>query len=349
MNPEDLLPSLSVVLACRNEEVFIERCIRTVAASDYPKDRFEILVVDGISEDATLQILDGLTEEFPFLRVIPNPNRTTPQAFNRGLRASRGDVIAVFNSHSVYEPDYLKLCVTTLVECDADLVGGIMTPLPRTKGPLARAMVRTLSHPFGVGPAAYRRGAIDPIEVSVVGYGCYRREVFEKIGLYNEALKHSQDMDLNERLRASGGKILLEPRARCTYFARSSVKDFMWHNFRNGRWVALPARYTRARTPVRYLVPVAFVASLCILGVGSLFSEWARKLLMAEAAIYLTAATAASAHAALVDEDPTEVLLLPPAFAGLHLAYGVGTIVGLVEPVEDLPVMEIPTLDGERP
>lgn len=329
----DATPLLSVVVPCRNEVSFVRDCIASIAQAEYPREKLEIIAVDGMSEDGTREALDDLTLTIPNLKVVPNPDRTTPHAFNRGIRASSGDVIAILNGHSVYPTDYLPRCVKTLVEMNADVVGGVMIPIARSQGIIAKAIARALSHPFGIGNAAYRTGARRPLPVDVVGYGCYRRSLFEQLGLYNERLTRSQDMDLNSRIRRAGGRILLEPSARYTYSARSGLVENWRYNFGNGRWVSLPIRLVGARFGLRHLVPAGFVATLLLCGVAAALGRTPRLALGAVGASYLTCAIAAAISAAVKDRDPYLVIGLPVAFTSLHVSYGLGTLWGFIEPL----------------
>ncbi|MBI4607010.1 MAG: glycosyltransferase family 2 protein [Planctomycetes bacterium] len=330
--------TVSIVIPCREEARYIGQCLDSIVASDFPKDRLEVFVVDGMSQDGTREVVAGYSRAHPFIRLLDNPRRITPVAFNTGIAASTGDLVMIMSAHATYAPDAISKCVRYSQEYSADNVGGIWQVEPRGDSLLDRAVVAALSHPFGVGGASYRtrRGGA-PCWVDTAAYGCYRRSVFDRIGLFNEALVRSQDMELNQRLKAAGGRTLLAPDVVVRYFARSDFLSFVKHNFRNGLWAVLPFLHSKVM-PVawRHLAPGAFVAALAATGALSLlwplwppaFAALAAFALVAGS--YLIASLAASAHVALERRDARFLAVMPLAFAGLHLPYGLGSLWGLV-------------------
>ena len=139
-------PQVSVVVPCRNEEQFIAGCLDSILASDFPKDRLEVLVVDGVSEDGTRRIVNGYAEKHPFIRLLTNPKKTIPGAMNIGIDGSRGGIIMKMDAHTIYAPDYISQCVRFLEEYGADNVGGVVRTLPRTQTLVGRAIALALSN-----------------------------------------------------------------------------------------------------------------------------------------------------------------------------------------------------------
>lgn len=324
-------PFLSIVVPCRNERDYIGTCVESIAASDYPKNRLEVLVVDGMSDDGTREVLKKLSERHPFVKVLDNPDRVTPRAFNIGVENARGDLILIMSAHAAYAPDALRKCAVASQTHAADNVGGIWKVHPRGSGLAGRLVAAALSDRFGVGNALYRTvsgGA--PQQVDTVAYGCYKKEVFRKIGLFNEKLIRGQDMEFNRRLLAAGGKILLVPDIVIHYYARSNFIEFCRHNFRNGLWAVLPFRLSRAiPVSLRHLIPLAFVMGL--LGSFALSLVWTPGLwlLAAIGGAYAIAALAASAKLAFREKDLRYFLLMPFTFASLHICYGLGSLWGI--------------------
>ena len=184
-------------------------------------------------------------------------------------------------------------------------------------GVFAGAIVAALTHPFGVGNSRFRIGATGPQWVDTVFGGCWRRDVFRRIGNFNERLERSQDLEFNLRLRKAGGKVLLSPDLECRYYARARLGTFLRHNWTNGVWAVLPMAYSTVM-PVRWrhLAPLALVLALPC-------SAWV-------AAAYATANLAASVHVAWINRKPAYLALMPVAFASLHLAYGAGSVWGVL-------------------
>jgi glycosyltransferase involved in cell wall biosynthesis len=325
-------PFLSVVIACRNEERFIGTCLDSLIANDYPSDRLEILVVDGQSTDRTREVVSSYSERYAFVRLLDNRKRITPVALNIGIKAAKGEVIARVDGHARVAANYLSRCVAALHEYGADNVGGIMITLPRDDTLMARGIALALSSKFGVGNSYFRVHTNEVRAVDTVFGGCYRRDVFDRIGLFNEHLRRSQDMEFNRRLVRHGGKILLVPDVVSYYYANSSFKAYMRQNWANGVWAIMPFKYAEG-IPVtwRHLTPAAFALSLS----GALGLTLLRRklwpLLALVLAPYALVNLAASAQVAKRERDPRLLATMPITFAGIHFGYGFGSLWGLVQ------------------
>lgn len=325
-------PYVSVVIPCRNESRYVRVCLDAVLANDYPRERFEVLVVDGASHDGTRDILREYARQHSTVRVLENPKGFTPISLNMAVRAAKGSVILRMDAHARIAPDYIRRSVEVLEESGADNVGGVMHTLPRGDGLWARAVVRALSHRFGVGNSYFRVHPSKPRWVDTVFGGCYRREVFGRIGLFNEELRRSQDIEFNLRLKKAGGRILLHPDIASYYYYATDFRSFCRHSFGNGEWVILPFNYSTI-VPVswRHLVPGAFAASLVVAAASVPFWRPGAYLLGAILASYAAASFAASVDVAVRDRGASYLAAMPAAFATLHACYGAGTLYGLAE------------------
>jgi succinoglycan biosynthesis protein ExoA len=327
-------PLVSVIIPCRNEEQSIGRCLDSVLRSEYPAGRLEVIVADGMSQDGTRERVDRYAARDRRVRRIDNPARSTPQALNRAIAAARGNLILRLDAHAALAPDYIARAVDSLERWGADCVGGTMRTLTAGSGVFAEAIRIGLSQPFGVGNAHFRTsssakvGWEAPRWVDTVFGACWRREVFARIGGFNEHLERSQDIEFSSRLRRAGGKILLSPEMRIDYYARATLGGFCRQNWSNGVWAILPwAHASGTVVRWRHLAPLALVLSLA----GSVaWGAWTgiEWLGWAVAAPYLVANLAASVQAAWRRRSPKLVFLLPVVFASLHLAYGAGSVWG---------------------
>jgi glycosyltransferase involved in cell wall biosynthesis len=327
----DILPLVTVILPCRNEEKFIAGCLDSITSSDYPKDRLEVLVVDGMSEDGTREILAGYTSRYQFIKMVENANRTTPYAFNLGIKNALGEIIIIMGMHATYASDYITKCVQYLEQYAVDNVGGVMVTVPRDNTLTGKAIAQALSHKFGVGNSMFRSGTKEPVFVDTVFGGCYKKEVFDRIGLFNEKLVKHQDMELNCRLRASGGHILLAPDIVCQYYARTDIKSFLLHNFGNGFSIFSSLKESKVRpVSVRHLIPLIFVTSLITSISLSIFSPVFVWLLSAISCLYLSAALYFSFKISRDRKDPKLFLAMPPVFALLHISHGLGSLYGVL-------------------
>ena len=289
-----------------------------------------MLVIDGMSEDGTREVIAGYAEQYPWIKIIENPKLITPVALNLGIKQAKGQVILWMSAHNRYEKDYVSRSVECLEKFGADNVGGIMKTLPREDTFTGRAIVASLSHRFGVGNSYFRVQASEPKWVDTVFGGCYRREVFDRVGLFNENLVRGQDMEFNLRLKKAGGKTLLVPEIVSYYYARSDIKSFWKHNFTNGVWAILPFLHSPIM-PVswRHLVPLLFVASL--LGSAFLGLFWTPffYLFLFILGFYGLANLGASLQIAQEKRNIRYLLAMPYVFASLHLSYGLGSLLGM--------------------
>lgn len=325
----DPLPLVSVIIPCRNERSFIRVCLESVVASDYPKDRLEVLVIDGASDDGTVDEILAVAERAPYIRLLNNPGRLTPVALNLGIAAARGEIIVRIDAHARICPDYISRAVAHLLTTGADNVGGVMHTVPQSQGPFAKAIAAGLSHPFGVGDSYFRISSSKPRWVDTVFGGCYRRDVFDRVGLFNERLVRSQDFELNLRLKRAGGRILLAPDVVSYYYARSDMRTFWKHNFSNGLWTMLPLLYS-AVIPIsmRHLVPLGFVAALALLSTLSAIWPWFAWPLAAVIITYAVLNVAATLDVAILERNLSRLALMPCVFTSLHLSYGCGALWG---------------------
>ena len=319
------------MVPCRNEAGYIGPCLESIVRNDYPQHLLEVLVVDGMSTDGTREVIDDYARRYPNVRRLDNPRGITPCALNIGVRASAGQVIMRMDAHAEVQGDYIRRCVEALEDYGADNVGGIIRTLPRHDTLIGRAIAAAISHPFGVGNAYSRIHTKEPVWFEALFCGCYRAEVFTRVGLFNERLTRGQDMEFNLRLKHHGGRGLLVPTIVSTYYARSDVRSFLRHNWSNGVWAILPFADS-AVTPVswRHLVPLAFVTALLVLAGVAPLSFVAALLLVTVTGAYLSAATAAAASIAWRERRAGFLLVMPVVFALLHVPYGLGSIWGAV-------------------
>lgn len=321
-------PFVSVVVPCRNEERFIGPCLGSILRNDYPAERYEILVVDGMSTDGTRSIVRELAESNA-LMLLDNPRKITPVGLNIGIRAAKGEVICRVDAHARISGDYLRRCVEHLCAGDAENIGGSMRTIPSKRNLMARSIALCMSHKFGVGNSAFRTGPRQPAFTDTVFGGCYERETLERIGLYNENLPRTQDFELNQRLRNSGGRILLDPAIRCDYFASPNLHCFARQNLRDGVWSVLPFAYSRT-TPVRgrHLISLAFLSAIVALALGGFWLRLLWFLLAIELVCYTAASVLFSIRLACKEQDYRLLFTMPLIFLVRHFAYGFGSLLG---------------------
>lgn len=323
------LPLVSVVLPCRNEARFIERCLVSLQASTYPADRIELIVVDGMSNDGTRQLLMRTAAHDSRITLLENPALTAPAALNLGIARAAGAVVMRADAHCEYAPDYIPLLVSALDEHGADNVGGVTKVEPGADTDVAHAIAIALSHPAAVGNSYFRIGASAPRWVDTVPFGCWKRETFAKIGLFDESLPRNQDDEFNMRLRRGGGRILLLPAVVTRYFGRETLGQLARMFWQYGYYKPLTAIRARHRLRPRQYVPAAFVVTLAASALAAPFSGVALGLFELVVGAYALVVLAAALPAAL-RHGPGVGVALAAALPTMHLSYGVGFLRGVV-------------------
>jgi glycosyltransferase involved in cell wall biosynthesis len=316
-------PLVTVLIPCRNEERYIGRCLESVLASDFAKDRLEVLVIDGMSEDGTRRILADYTTRYSWIRLIDNPQRTAPHALNLGIRASTGTVLVRLDAHASYPPHYLSRLVSALEEYGADNVGGVLRTLPGADGPMAGAIAVAMSHPLGVGSSRFRIGTTTPRWVDTVAFFCVRRELFERVGMFDEELSRDQDGEFNGRVIKRGGRILLVPDVVLEYYARPTLRQTALMFFQYGYFKPLTARKLGRVMTVRQLVPPVFLGAVVSSGLLGTIWPWPRAAFGLIAGSYLLGVGFAAVRTAL-KQGLGVGLALALVLPVMHLCYGIG-------------------------
>lgn len=322
------MPFISVVVPCRNEAAYISKCLDSVISNDYPKDKMEIMVIDGMSEDGTRGIIKEYENKYPYISSFDNHKKILAAAWNIGIKNAKGDIIMALNAHGIFRSDYISKCVMHFGKYDADYIGGIIISHPRNSNYLGKAIAAALSNSFGVGDSYFRIGLKRPMFADTAAFGGYRKEIFRKIGLYNECLDRSQDMEFHSRLRKAGGSILLAPDMVCEYYLRTDLKDFIRDSFVNGFWVLYPLKFTDITLSVRHLTPLLFVSSLICLGILLGLSVVFWWLFLFILVLYASVNIYYSLRIALKEKNIGLLFVMPVIFATLHILYGLGTFYG---------------------
>src|SRR5437773_1559430 len=322
-------PLVSIVVPCRNEAEYIRPLLDSILANDYPQDRLEVLVVDGLSDDGTRAVVADYARRYPMIQVLDNPKRTTPHALNLGITRARGAIIMRMDAHAHYPPNYVADLVDWLERTGADYVGGAWLTLPGDTTPMARAIAAVLAHPFGIGDSRYRLGTNEVREVDSLPFGCFRRELFERLGLFDEELVRNQDEEFSFRVLRGGGRVLLVPGVVCFYYARRSLRQLGRMFYQYGLFKPLVALKLGRIMTLRQVVPAAFVLSVLLTIVAAPWIAAARTL----TALILGTYVALNAACALVlgwRHGARVGLAAAGVFAVVHVCYGCGFLRGML-------------------
>ena len=308
----------------RNEASFIKTSLSAALAQDYPADLREVIVVDGMSDDGTRGIVRELQASNNTLLLIDNPARIVPAAMNLGIQQASGDVIVRVDGHTIIASDYIKECVAALERTNASNVGGRMTAV--AEGRFGRAAACATSSRFGVGGARFHYSNSEEW-VDTVYLGAWPRDVFSRVGLFDEEQVRNQDDEFNYRLLSQGGKILLSPRIRSRYYNRTTIRSLWRQYFQYGYWKVRVMQKHPRQMRLRQFVPPLFVFVFALTALMASIATVFVWIFLGLMAAYLMGSIVAS----LLTGEWRSMVLLPVVFATLHFAYGSGFLMGLVK------------------
>ncbi|MBP6822088.1 MAG: glycosyltransferase family 2 protein [Acidobacteria bacterium] len=328
------LPFVTVVMPVRNESGYIERCLNAVVEQDYPAERMEIIIADGMSTDTTREIIQSFQSRFANIRLIDNPGKIAPTGLNRATEMAAGEIIARVDGHCEIAPDYISRAVEHLQNEEPNgIVDGVGGPI-ETIGETATAEViaAAMSSAFGVGNSAFRTVKDKTMLADSIAFPVYTRLIIERAGGYDEELVRNQDDEYNYRLRKLGAKLLLAADVRSRYYSRGTMQKLFKQYFQYGFWKVRVLQKHPRQMSVRQFIPPAFVLSLlCSLCIAAI--SWVGWWIFAGIiGCYLTVNLLASVRISLSSSPrPLQFFLLPVVFASLHLSYGLGFLVGFVK------------------
>ncbi len=318
-------PLVSLVVPCYNEQATIRLLLEAIYRQTYPRQSLEVVIADGQSVDGTRAQVAAFQQENPDLciQLVDNPRRIIPAALNCAIQAAQGQVIVRLDAHCIPAEDYVQRCVDGLAAGLGDNVGGVWEIRPFSTGWQPRSIALAAAHPIGVGDARYRlngkAGAVD-----TVPFGAFRRELFDRIGPFDERLLTNEDYEYNTRIRQSGGRVWYDPQIRSIYYARPDLGSLSRQYWRYGYWKQRMLRRYPETLRWRQALPPLFVASLIVL---LLLAPWwvvARLLLALEALGYILALLAGSTPLALRHKDLRLLLGVPAAISVMHFSWGAG-------------------------
>ncbi len=322
-------PHLTVIMPVRNEADFIARSLGAVLTQDYPPERMEIIIADGMSTDGTRAEIARLAAQHPRIpiRVIDNPRQIVPTGMNLAYEQATGEIIVRVDGHCEIAPNYLSECVAHLVSGAADGVGGPIETVGQT--PFSRTIALAMSSKFGVGGSAFRTVKDKALYTDTIAFPAYRRDVIERAGGYDEELTRNQDDEYNYRLRGLGFRLLLTPKIRARYFSRATLRRLWRQYYQYGFYKVRVLQKHLRQMSLRQFVPPLFVAALMLGGLLALISPSFLALWLLLIIAYAAANISASVLLA-AQHGWQHLPRLPFIFAALHLSYGLGFWHGMI-------------------
>lgn len=325
---------ISVCVVAKNEENTLPRLLEDIRRQDYPAQDMEIIFVDSCSTDRTRMIMQDFAEKNTQYRrvvILTNEKEKLASGWNVALNSYQGDVIVRIDAHARIPEDFIRKNAECL-ENGEDVCGGPRPNLPEEDTPWQRLLLNAESSMFGSSISDFRRAGKKKYVKSLF-HGAYRREVFEKAGLFNEDLGRTEDNEMHYRIRKAGYKLLFDPEIHSWQYARSSLRGMMKQKFGNGYWVARTLKVCPKCLSIYYFVPFAFVLGILITTVRAIFGR--PKLAILMWAAYWSAAVGMAWLAVRKEAKHICQIFLPGIFFLLHISYGVGSLVGFLKMIKD--------------
>jgi glycosyltransferase involved in cell wall biosynthesis len=324
---------ISIVIPVYNEENYISGCISSVLLSGYSVDRMELFIVDGGSTDRTMEIVKSFQKNYSCIKILNNINKTVPYAMNMGIRASKGNYIICLGAHSIYPKNYFCRLVEAAETLKADNVGGVCITDVKNKNPRTLAIREVLSNKFGVGNSLFRVGVDKITEPDTVPFGCYRRDVFERFGYFDERLTRNQDIEFSKRIKRKNGKIYLIPEVKTTYFARESFRELAKSNFLNGFWNILTCYFSGKFNSLsfRHYVPLIFISVLLLPLILMIININFLLINLSILILYFFSISIISIN--IYIKEKLSIPHVIYSFAVLHFSYGFGSLCGIFKTI----------------
>lgn len=320
------LPFVSAMIVARNESAYIEKSLKSLINQNYPKERYEILFIDGNSDDDTVEIVKEIISDYEKgnynlnIKILNNPKKILASGWNLGIHEAKGDYVVRIDAHSFVENDFISKCVEVMLRVgDAVCVGGCMNSDSIDKR--GKAISNVLSSPFGVGNSKFRYSKTAEY-VDTVAFGLYKRTIYDEVGYFDESLKRNQDIDLHSRIKAVGGKFYLDPSIVVTYYARNSVKSMIKQGYQNGKWNISVFKKNPRALSIRHVIPLFFVLGIIGCLFLGFFSNLFWYLMISVICLHLVLGVLFSIKKT---NKLKQILEMPMLFLLLHLSYGIGS------------------------
>lgn len=323
--------TVSLCVIALNEASFLPNLLQNLLEQTYPHDKTEIVLVDSGSTDSTKAIMEKFAreheKEYLSIQVADNPGRIQASGWNVAIKTATADVIIRIDAHTRIPGEFTERNMKNLQEGEY-VSGGVRPCVIENNTPWGQMLLDAENSLFGSSVSISRRGTQKQYVKSLF-HGAYRREVFEKVGLFNEELLRTEDNEMHYRIREAGYKICFDPEIVSYQYARSSLKKMIKQKYGNGYWIGLTLGVCPGCISLFHLVPFAFV--LGILGTTLLACLGLPQLAILMWAMYACAVAVFTVTDMINTGFSVVKLLLPAIFLVLHVSYGVGTLVGLVK------------------
>jgi len=316
---------VTVIVPILNEEKYIQNFLDSLLKQDYPKEDLEVILIDGISNDKTVEIIKKYIEKYKFIKLIINEKKTVQYALNLGIKSASGEYIVRMDAHAWYEKDYISKCIEYLKKTDANNVGG--PTVVKGNGKIQKVIAAAYSSPFALGGGKHYRENFEG-HSDTVSWGCFKKDYLVSLGMYDERLPRSEDDDLNFRIVKSGGKIYITSKIKSEYYPKESFSKLFNQYFNYGLWKIAVIKKHKRPLRITQLVPMTFVGFLILFGILSFFSSIGLYLFLSGIIVYLLMDFFFSFKNSSLKTFKDRALLMW-AHIVVHISYGLGFWTGI--------------------
>ncbi len=321
---------ISLCVVAYNEQEFLPDLLKDIINQDYPREKTEIIFIDNGSTDNTKAIMQKFLSENTFFNsMLISINRSNlAVGCNTAIKNMTGDVYVRVDAHAGIAPDFLSKTAECILGGE-NVCGGYRPCVTHDDTPMQKTLLLAESSMFGSSFAAYRREHKEKTYMPSLFHMAVKKEVFDKCGSYDERLGRTEDNEFAYRLRSHGYKLCYYPGIRSKQKVRSSIKKIVTQKYKNGYWIGLTLGVCPKCFSIFHFAPLAFVLAIIFSVLFALFLNPIPLLLLAAAYLAFDLAITVSAFVSSKNIYPV-YFLLPFIFLILHLAYGAGTLIGII-------------------
>ena len=324
---------ITICVIAYNEEQYIGDILDDIKNQDYNHNDMELLLVDSASTDKTPEIMRDFMENnstnFRKISIVKNPKKTLPCGWNVALSCYEGEAILKVDAHAKLPTSFVSKNVRDL-ESGEMVVGGRRPTIIKDDSNWQDTLLLAENSMFGSSIASFRNNP-GKTYVKSIFHGAYRREVFDKVGGFNEQLTRTEDNEIHYRIRNAGFNILFDPDIVSYQYIRSSLAKMLKQKHANGFWIGKTLRLVPGCLSLYHFVPFAFVMAIIVTTILCLFTDWMAIGILTGImwGLYCLLAIAMAILAVITaprDKRHVSAVLLPVLFFLLHVSYGLGTL-----------------------
>ena len=325
--------TISIICPVFNEENYIQQTLESFLQQAHSSFEVEILLCDGMSTDKTRNIINEYAEKYSNVRLIDNPKRKTPFAFNIGLKEAKGEYVAILGAHSAYDKNYLEACYGDLIKTNSVGCSGRVITQSAYSNTQAKLSEWVMLSSFGVSGNSFR--IMKEGYVHSVNFPVFKKQALLDVGRYNETLERNQDNDMNQRLLDAGHQLYCTWDTKCLYRPPANLNKLFNYAYRGGFWNAKSFFMHRRSMRLHHFIPFIFVIALITTFIGG-FAEmffvkthWLFLLFGLIITLHILTVIVVAAVSMKADNDNRKIFL-PFIFFGFHFSYGWGTVKGFL-------------------